>query len=88
MKIKELFEKRNELIEPIITPSIFVLACIGFYYLKSTILGTFLLVIFILFTISEYRNKQTEEDNIEQVREAINRDISDNIFNLIFLLGK
>lgn len=87
MKIKELFEKRNELIEPIITPSIFVLACIGFYYLKSTILGTFLLVIFILFTISEYRNKQTEEDNIEQVREAINRDISDNIFNLIFPLA-
>ena len=87
MKIKELFEKRHELIKPIITPTIFVLACIGFYYLKSTILGTFLLVIFILFSISEYRNKETEEENIEKIREQINNDISDNIFNLIFPLA-
>ncbi|WP_288222409.1 DHH family phosphoesterase [uncultured Clostridium sp.] len=86
MKWKELFEKRHELIKPIITPIIFVLACIGFYFLKSAILGTFLLVIFIIFTISEYRSKENEEDNIERVREIINNDISNNIFNLIFPL--
>ena len=83
MKWKELFEKRLELIKPIITPIMFVGACIGFYYIKSTLLGTLLLIIFIAFTVSEYMNRE-EEDNIEKIIEIINKDIENNILNLIF----
>lgn len=84
MKWKELFEKRLELIKPIITPIMFVGACIGFYYIKSTLLGTLLLIIFIAFTVSEYMNREEEEDNIEKIIEIINKDIENNILNLIF----
>ena len=84
MEWKELFQKRFEEIKPIITPIMFVGACIGFYYIKSTLLGTLLLIIFIAFTVSEYTNNEEEEDNIEKVREIINKDIDDNILNLIF----
>ncbi len=83
MKWKELFEKRLDLIKPIITPIMFVGACIGFYYIKSTLLGTLLLIIFIAFTVSEYMNRE-EEDNIEKIIEIINKDIENNILNLIF----
>ncbi|MGG7144963.1 DHH family phosphoesterase [Clostridium nigeriense] len=84
MEWKKLFEKGIEIIKPIITPIMFIGACIGFYYIKSTLLGTLLLIIFIAFTISEYGNYEKEEDNIERVREIINKDIDDNILNLIF----
>ena len=84
MKWKELFEKRLDLIKPIITPIMFVGACIGFYYIKSTLLGTLLLIIFIAFTVSEYMNREEEEDNIEKIIEIINKDIENNILNLIF----
>lgn len=84
MKWKELFEKRLDLIKPIITPIMFVGACIGFYYIKSTLLGTLLLIIFIAFTVSEYMNREEEEDNVEKIIEIINKDIENNILNLIF----
>lgn len=84
MKWKELFEKRLDLIKPIIAPIMFIGACIGFYYIKSTLLGTLLLIIFIAFTVSEYMNREEEEDNIEKILEIINKDIENNILNLIF----
>lgn len=87
MEWKELFEKRFKVIKPIITPIMFVGACIGFYYIKSTFLGTFLLAIFIIFNISEYLNKEEVENNVEKVKEIILKDIDNNIFNLIFPLA-
>ena len=91
MEWKELFKNRLKDIKPIVAPIIFVGACIGFYYIKNIFLGTFLLVIFIIFTIIEYLNKEkiesNIENNIEKVREIILKDIDNNIFNLIFPLA-
>ncbi|MDV4150807.1 DHH family phosphoesterase [Clostridium sp. AL.422] len=87
MEWKELFKKRFEMIRPIITPIMFVGACIGFYYRKSIFLGTLLLAIFIIFTVSEYLNKEETQSNIEKVKEIILKDIDNNIFNLIFPLA-
>ncbi|GAA0086769.1 DHH family phosphoesterase [Clostridium sp. CTA-7] len=80
----DLIKKRLKTIMAIITPLMFVGACIGFYYIKSTLLGTILLLIFIIFNISEYMIKGKNEDHIEEIKENINRDISSNILNLIF----
>lgn len=87
MKWKELYKKRFKNIKPIVTPIIFVAACIALYYIKSIFLGSFLLIIFILFTISEYLNKEEAEDNVEKIKEKILKDIDNNIFNLIFPLA-
>ena len=87
MEWKELYKKKLKVIKPIVTASIFVLACIGFYYIKSILLGSFLLAIFIIFTISEYLNKEEDEDNGEKLREIILKDINKNIFNLIYPLA-
>ena len=87
MKWKELYKKRFNNIKPIVTPIIFVAACIALYYIKSIFLGSFLLIIFILFTISEYLNKEEAEDNVEKIKETILKDIDNNIFNLIFPLA-
>ena len=87
MKWKEFFKKRFIYIKPIITPIMFVGACIGFYYIKSGLLGTFLLALFIIFTISEYFNKEKVDNNTDNIREIIIRNIDNNIFNLIFPLA-
>ncbi len=87
MKWKELYKKRLNNIKPIVTPFIFVAACIALYYIKSIFLGSFLLVIFIIFTVSEYLNKEEEENNVEKIKETILKDIDNNIFNLIFPLA-
>ena len=87
MEFKELLEKRLKLIKPIIAPIIFVIACISFYYLKSALLGTILLIVFLVVTIKEYMSKgniKEEKFDIEKLREELNKDIKDNIFNLIF----
>ena len=87
MKWKELYKKRFKDIKPIVTPIIFVAACIALYYIKSIFLGSFLLVIFIIFTISEYLSKEEVENNTEKIKETILKDIDNNIFNLIFPLA-
>ncbi|MFU7516729.1 DHH family phosphoesterase [Clostridium sp. HCS.1] len=87
MKWKELYKKRFKNIKPIVTPIIFVAACIALYYIKSIFLGGFLLVIFIIFTISEYLSKEEVENNTEKIKETILKDIDNNIFNLIFPLA-
>lgn len=87
MKWKELYKKRFKNIKPIVTPIIFVAACIALYYIKSIFLGSFLLVIFIIFTISEYLSKEEVENNTEKIKETILKDIDNNIFNLIFPLA-
>lgn len=84
MMWNDLMKKRLKSIKAIITPLIFVGACIGFYYIKSTLLGTILLVLFIIFNISEYMMKGKYDDNIERIKENINRDINSNILSLIF----
>ena len=91
MKWNELYKKRFNNIKLIVTPIIFVVACIALYYIKSILLGSFLLVIFIIFTISEYLNKEevenNVENNVEKIKEKILKDIDNNIFNLIFPLA-
>ncbi|MBS5308475.1 DHH family phosphoesterase [Clostridium sp.] len=83
----DLIKTRLKSIKPIITPLIFVGACIGFYYIKSTLLGSILLILFIIFRLSEYMVKGKSDDNIERIKENINRDINSNILNLIFPLA-
>ena len=83
----DLIKTRLKSIKPIITPLIFVGACIGFYYIKSTLLGSILLILFIIFSLSEYMVKGKSDDNIERIKENINRDINRNILNLIFPLA-
>lgn len=88
MEWKEFLEKRLKIIRPIITPVLFVVACIGFYYLKSAILGSILLCIFLLFSITEHLSSIKEEEiideKVEQIKVDINENINSNIFNLIF----
>ncbi|WP_460292869.1 DHH family phosphoesterase [Clostridium tertium] len=83
----DLIKTRLKSIKPIIIPLIFVGACIGFYYIKSTLLGSILLILFIIFSLSEYMVKGKSDDNIERIKENINRDINSNILNLIFPLA-
>lgn len=87
MRWNDLIKRRLKSIRPIITPLIFVGACVGFYYIKSTLLGSILLIIFIIFSLSEYMIKGKYDDNIERIKENINRDIDSNILNLIFPLA-
>ena len=92
MKWKNLFKNRIELLESVITPIIFVIACISLYYLKSAFLGTILLIIYILINILKFFIRNTiEESNIEEnnisiedLSNEINEYIKKNIFNLIF----
>lgn len=88
MEWKEFLEERLKIIRPIITPVLFVVACICFYYIKSAILGSILLCIFLLFSITEYLSSINEEESIdekvEQIKVDINENINSNIFNLIF----
>lgn len=81
---KDLIRKRLKDFMPIITPLIFVGACLGFYYIKSTLLGTILLIIFIIFNVSEYMVREKGEDSIEKIKESIDNEINKNILNLIF----
>ena len=92
MKWKNVFKNRIELLESVITPIIFVIACISLYYLKSAFLGTILLIIYILINILKFFIRNTiEESNIEEnnisiedLSNEINEYIKKNIFNLIF----
>ena len=87
MEWKELYKKRFKNIKPIVTPILFVAACIALYYIQNIFLGSFLLFIFIIFTISEYLSKEEVENNTEKIKETILKDIDNNIFNLIFPLA-
>lgn len=86
MKWNDLITKYTKTIKgvvPIVTPIIFVLACITFYFMNNALLGSFLLIIFIVFNITNYVVKETEEDNIAKITERVEQEIKNNIMNLI-----
>ena len=92
MKWKNLLESKNKLLESIIIPIIFTIACISLYYLKSAFLGTILLIIYILINVIKFfirdtiKEESKERNNlkIEDLSNEINEYIKKNIFNLIF----
>lgn len=77
-------KKKLESIKPMIIPLMFIGACIGFYYIKSALLGSILLIIFIIFNVTEYLIKNKHQNSIEELNVSINNSINQNIFNLIF----
>ncbi|AYE34307.1 DHH family phosphoesterase [Clostridium septicum] len=77
-------KKKLDNIKPMIIPLMFVGACISFYYIKSTLLGSILLIIFIIFSETEYIGRNNYQDSIEELNININNSINQNIFNLIF----
>lgn len=84
-------KKKLKEIKSMITPLMFVLSCVAFYYINSVLLGTILLIIFILFTIIENSNSHNDEviDNnevkhVEELRINIDESVNQNVFNLVF----
>lgn len=87
MKWNDLITKYTKTIKgvlPIITPIIFVLACITFYFMNNALPGSLLLIIFIVFNITNYVVKETEEDSIAKITERVEQEIKNNIMNLIY----
>lgn len=77
-------KKKLDNIKPMIIPLMFVGACISFYYIKSTLLGSILLIIFIIFSTTEYIGRNKYQDSIDELNININNSINQNIFSLIF----
>lgn len=84
--------KRTDIIKQMITPLMFIGACIVFYYIDSPIMGSILLIIYFLFTLSEFiesrenddKKIDDKEDFLGEISERIEKNIENNIFNLIF----
>ncbi|MBU3109760.1 DHH family phosphoesterase [Clostridium gasigenes] len=79
-------KKELENIKPVITPIIFIGACISFYYIDNVFLGSILIVIYILFILSGVNNKRKHKSSIEELKFNIDEAISENMLNLIFPL--
>lgn len=79
-------KKELENIKPVITPIMFIGACISFYYIDNVFLGSILIVIYILFILSGVNNKRKHKSSIEELKFNINEAISENMLNLIFPL--
>ena len=52
--------------------------------MNNALLGSLLLIIFIVFNITDYVVKETEEDNIAKITERVEQEIKNNINNLIY----
>ena len=79
-------KKELENIKPVITPIMFIGACISFYYIDNVFLGSILIVIYILFILSGVNNKRKHKSSIEELKFNIDEAISENMLNLIFPL--
>lgn len=79
-------KKELENIKPVITPIMFIGACISFYYIDNVFLGSILIVIYILFILSGVNNKRKHKSSIEELKFNIDKAISENMLNLIFPL--
>lgn len=84
-------KKKLKEIKSMITPLMFIFSCVSFYYVDSALLGTILLIIFILFTITENSNKYISEDieenedkHVEELNINIDEAVNQNVFNLVF----
>ena len=74
-------------INPVITNFLFVGACVGFYYIDSTFLGSILLIIFIIVTLISNLNLdklEHKEINVKDIICKINEDIDKNLMNLVY----
>lgn len=79
-------KKELENITPVIIPIMFLGACISFYYIDSIFLGSILIVIYILFALSEINNKRKHNSSIDELKFNVDEAISENMLNLIFPL--
>lgn len=80
-------KKKLNKIKPIAIPLLFILACISFYYLDSKLLGSILIIIYLIYSIREFiliKNTESSEDDLKiSIIEAVNN----NIFNLVYPLA-
>lgn len=79
-------KKELEDIRPFIMPTIFIGACISFYYIDSVFLGSILIVTYILFILKDIDAKRKYKSYIEELRFNIGEAISENMLNLMFPL--
>ncbi|GAB6168765.1 DHH family phosphoesterase [Clostridium carnis] len=79
-----LKNKKLKNISQIIVPLVFVVSCISFYYIKSALLGSILMAIYILFNLTEYIARNKNQEYIEEIKININDAINNNMLGLIF----
>ena len=79
-------KKELKNIKPMIIPIIFIGACISFYYMNNVVLGSILIIVYMVVTFNEINNKRKHKSSIEELKFNIDEAISENVLNLIFPL--
>lgn len=79
-------KKELENIKQVIVPIMFLGACISFYYFDSVFLGSILIIIYILFILSENNKSRKHKNSIEELKFNVDEAISENMLNLAFPL--
>lgn len=79
-------KKELKNIKPMIIPIIFIGACISFYYMNNVVLGSILIIVYMVFNFNEINNKRKHKSSIEELKFNIDEAISENVLNLIFPL--